>query len=180
MCSDEELMVAYVEKGDDEAFRELFDRYANRLQRLMERGGVPSDVAPDLVQQSFLNLHEARHDFDPDKSLRPWLYTIALNLRREYFRRKGRRNETTVEEMPSQSAGPERIRRLEDAQLVERAMESLTDALRTVIELHWFEELTFREIADTLDITRSAAKVRAHRAYKKMRAAIDSPDDLPN
>jgi len=175
MTSDEALMEAHVE-GDDEAFRKLFDRYAEKLRRLMVRGGVPADAAPDLVQQTFLNLHRAREDFDTDRTLRPWLYTIALNLRREYFRRMDRRREVAVEEMPTESTAPERIRRLEDAQLVERAMQSLTDALRTVIELHWFEELTFREIADTLEISRSAAKVRAHRAYKKMRAAVESPD----
>ena len=173
MTSDEQLMVQHVE-GDEQAFRELFDRYADRLRRLMRRGGVPEDTVPDLVQQAFLNLHRARHDFDPDRSLRAWLYTIALNIRREYFRRAGRRRESVVEEMPATGEGPEKIERLENAQLVSLALDTLTDALRTVVELHWFEELTFREIAETLDISRSAAKVRAHRAYKKMRAAIES------
>ncbi len=179
MATDEDLMCAYVE-GDEEAFRELFDRYADRLHRLMLRGGVPDDTAPDLVQKTFLNLHRARRDFDPDRSLRPWLYTIALNLRREYFRRRGRRKETTVEDFPVPTAGPERIRRLEDAGLVRHALRELTDTLRVVVELHWFEELTFREIAETLEISRSAAKVRAHRAYKQMRAAIESLEAPPN
>ena len=177
MVSDEQLMVAYVD-GDDEAFRELFDRYSGRLHRLMLRAGVPEDRAADLVQQAFLNLHRARRDFDPDRSLRAWLYTIALNLRREHFRRIGRRRETNLQEAPSQSVGPEEIQRLEDAQLVSRALDTLTDTLRSVVELHWFEELTFREIAEALDISRSAAKVRAHRAYKQMRTAIreENPD----
>ena len=166
-------MVAYVD-GDESAFRELFDRYADRLRRMMVRGGVPDDRAPDLVQRAFLNLHRARHDFDPEKSLRSWLYTIALNIRREYFRRMGRRRDHPMEGHPSHATEPERIERLEDAELVEYAMTSLTDTLRTVIELHWFEELTFREIANTLDISRSAAKVRAHRAYEKMRTRLES------
>lgn len=173
MSSDEELMVAYVE-GDEQAFRELFDRYSDRLHRLMTREGIPEEKAGDLVQQAFLNLHRARHDFDPDRSLRSWLYTIALNLRREYFRRMGRRRETPVEEFPAQGRAPERIERLEDAQAVEHAMETLSEKRRTVIELHWFEELTFREIADALGISRSAAKVRAHRAYKEMRENLES------
>lgn len=174
--SDEQLMVAYVE-GEEEAFRELFERYADRLRRLMLRGGVPEAEAGDLVQQAFLNLHRARHDFDPERSLRSWLYTIALNLRREYFRRMGRRKETTVEELPTRSQGPEKIERLEDAEVVERAMQTLSEKLRTVIELHWFDELTFREIADSLEISRSAAKVRAHRAYKQMRAELESLEE---
>src|SRR5262245_27166568 len=96
MRSDEELMAAYV-AGDRSSFDELFRRYAPVLLSVLERQMSFSRDARDLVQQTFLHLHRARHDFDPKARLRPWFFTIALNLKREYFRRQKRRPETALE-----------------------------------------------------------------------------------
>ena len=168
MKTDEELMAAYLE-GDDTAFRQLFERYSERLLRLMHRTMSDPEDARDLVQQTFLQLHRARADFDTDAKVRPWLYTIAMNLRRDYHRRRGRNREMLVDQMPVQSRAPREIEHLADAEVVRMAMAELSEKRRAVIELHWFEEFTFPEIADTLGIGKSAAKVRAHRAYKQMR-----------
>src|SRR5258706_12214080 len=93
---DEQLMAAYV-AGDAAAFRELFERYAPLLiSMIAAQPGTRNDVA-DLVQQTFLQLHRARHDFDPRYKRRPWLLTIALNLRRQEARRKYRSPEGPLE-----------------------------------------------------------------------------------
>ena len=83
-------MAAYV-GGDRSAFAVLFERYAPRLLRLMQRDLGRGEDAHDLVQQTFLQLHRARRDFRAGAKLRPWLFTIALNLKRQHFRRQGRR-----------------------------------------------------------------------------------------
>lgn len=95
--TDEELMADY-RAGDRSAFRELYDRYAPVLERTMLRDLWHPEEARDLVQQTFLQLHRARHDFDPNQKLRPFIFTIALNLKREHFRRIKRR--------PSQRSSP--------------------------------------------------------------------------
>ena len=172
MRTDEELMDAYLE-GDEGAFEELFDRYASRLTSLMMRHIDDSGRARELVQQTFLQFHRARHDFDRGAEVRPWLYTIALNLRRDYLRAEGRRSEYPTETFDDRGESDRRVESMADRQLVRMALAKLTETLRSVVELHWFEELTFAEIADTLDISRSAAKVRAHRAYKQMREFIE-------
>src|SRR4051812_22293122 len=93
---DETLMAAYV-GGDLAAFRELFARYAPLLRSMIAaRPGCKNDVA-DLVQQNFLQLHRARYDFDPRFKLRPWLLTIALNLRRQEARRRYRNPEVPLD-----------------------------------------------------------------------------------
>src|SRR5450432_4495038 len=84
MSTDEELMDRYL-AGDREAFRELFRRYAPVVLRLVRRN-VPTDEAHDLVQLTFLHLHRGRKDFRRGARLRPWLCTIAINVRRQYFR----------------------------------------------------------------------------------------------
>ena len=177
--SDEELMDAYLD-GDEAAFEVLFERYASRLTALMMRRLDDAGRARELVQQTFLHFHRARNDFDRGSEVRPWLYTIALNLRRDHLRAKGRRPEYPTDQFDDRGEANRRIETMADRQLVGLAMDELTDKLRSVVELHWFEELTFSEIAETLGISRSAAKVRAHRAYKQMRTFIEETEGNPS
>src|SRR5262245_325792 len=97
MRSDEDLMLAYV-RGDDGALREIFQRYAPLLVRLVQRQVGRQADAQHVVQQTFLQLHRARRDFRIDMRLRPWIMTIALNLTRDLLRRRGRRPESAMEE----------------------------------------------------------------------------------
>src|SRR5690348_8349822 len=101
--SDEELMAAYV-AGDHAAFSELFRRYAPILLRLMQHRIGRRQEAEDLVQQTFLQLHRSRHDFRAGARLRPWLFTIALNLRFQHFRESGRRREMPLDVATVESA----------------------------------------------------------------------------
>lgn len=174
-ASDEELMAAYV-GGDRSAFAELFRRYAPRLQRLMQRDLGGAEDAHDLVQQTFLQLHRARRDFRPGAKLRPWLFTIALNLKRQHFRRLGRRPETSLsdeegQEPAARGADPEA--RVGDVQL-RAALLRLPEAQREVIVLHWFEGLSFREIAQAVGASQPAVKVRAHRGYNRLRKTMET------
>lgn len=166
-------MAAYV-GGDRSAFAALFERHAPRIRRLMQRDLARGEDAHDLVQQTFLQLHRARHDFRAGAKLRPWLFTIALNLKRQHFRRLGRRPETSLEhegvgEPVETRGGPEASAR--DAQL-RAALSRLPEAQREVIVLHWFEGLTFREIAKMVGASQPAVKVRAHRGYTKLRQSM--------
>lgn len=173
MRTDEELMAAYI-AGDASAFRELFDRYALLLVRLMRRGIARENEAQDLVQQTFLQLHRARHDFRTSAKLRPWLMTIALNLKREFLRRHKRRPETLVAEYFNDGVEPPKdpVERQQTAAQVRAALAQLPDNQREVIELHWFEEMSFPEVSELLDVKLSAVKVRAHRGYKRLKQML--------
>ena len=131
-----------------------------------------SAAAQDLVQQTFLQVHRARRDFRPGSALRPWLYTIAANLRRESRRRAARRPELPLAEQTSRepSVGPAASTPAE--RLVRRALQDLPDGQREVVVLHWYEGYTFREIAQIVGASQSAVKVRAHRAYERLRAVL--------
>jgi RNA polymerase sigma factor (sigma-70 family) len=169
---DEALMVAYAATGDRVAFETLYRRHANRLYGFFRRSVGSDHAAQDLVQQTFLHLHRARRDFDPARSLRPWMMTIAVNVRRQHFRTRGRRPEAPLELDGARdpSVGPD-VSTASD-RLVRRALDALPDAQREVVVLHWYEGLSFREIADVVGASHSAVKVRAHRAYAKLRTAL--------
>ena len=171
--TDEELMRAYV-GGDAAAFRVLFDRYGPRLLRLAMRYMRDEELAREVVQQTFFRLHAARNDFRLDAKLRPWVFTIAMNLVREHYRKKKRRKETALEEarIPAPEARRSPLELRERATLLRRALGELPDSQREVVELHWFEERPFREVAAIVGSTEGAVRVRAHRAYKKLAALL--------
>lgn len=174
--SDEALFKAYVD-GDLEAFDALFRRYAPALRRMMLKSNCSADLAADLVQQTFFQMHRARADFDPTKRVRPWLFTIGMNLLRGHFRTRGRRPESPLDlggaHDPSEEAvGSARIESKEKADRVRGALAQLPDSQRIVIEMHWFEERPFKEIAAAIGVSLSAVKVRAHRGYKKLQELL--------
>jgi RNA polymerase sigma-70 factor (ECF subfamily) len=181
MRSDEDLMRLYID-GDQQAFQQLFERYAPILLRLMQRGIFQTQDAQDLVQKTFLQLHRARNDFRLDSALRPWLMTIALNLKREYLRQRKRqgtqeqklKHQAKVLEglASSEKQRPDQLERQEQAKQVRAALALLPDAQREVIELHWLEGIPFPEVAVIVGSSLSAVKVRAHRGYKRLKELV--------
>lgn len=173
--TDEELMRAYVD-GDHAAFRELFARYAPMLMRLTVRHLRSEELAAEVVQQTFFQMHAARNDFRQDRKLRPWVFTIAMNLVREHYRKKKRRKETELDESREPVGEPERgpLEQKERAKLLRAAMAKLPDSQREVVELHWFQERPFAEVAMIVGSTEGAVRVRAHRAYKRLKELLGS------
>lgn len=171
--SDEALMKAYV-AGDQAAYRALFERHAPILYRFVRRRLSTDDEARDVLQQTMLHVHRARRDFREGSRLRPWLFTIALNLVREHYRRKGRRKEQPLNGLPQEPQAPA-VTPLEDAQRAQRvrnALARIPTNQREVIELHWFEELPYEDIAPIVGASVSAVRVRAHRGYERLRVLL--------
>lgn len=172
--SDEELMRAYV-GGDEAAFRALFARYAPIIYGMTKRHVRDEELAREITQQTFFRLHGARNDFRLDSRLRPWLLTIAMNLVREHWRVQRRRKHVDIDIDGRAAPTPERTRMELDerAELVQQALKKLPASQREVIELHWFQERPYREIADILGTSEGAVRVRAHRAYNTLKALLE-------
>jgi RNA polymerase sigma-70 factor (ECF subfamily) len=173
-------MTAYV-AGESAAFRVIFERYAPLLLRAMLRELYVREEASDLVQQTFLQLHRARADFDASQKLKPWVFTIAMNLKREYFRRKKRRPERSLdgEALSEPAVGALGADRVEAQRTLARVLATLPADQREVIELHWFDGLEFPEVAQVVGASVNAVKVRAHRGYVRLRAALGDDAVLP-
>jgi RNA polymerase sigma factor (sigma-70 family) len=178
--TDEQLMAAYV-AGDAAAFRVIFARYAPLLLRAMLRELYVREEANDLVQQTFLQLHRARADFDHGQKLKPWVFTIAMNLKREYFRKKKRRPERSLEadSVPEPAVPALGAARVDARRTLARALDDLPADQRQVIELHWFDGLEFPEVAQVVGASVSAVKVRAHRGYVRLRQTLGDEAPLP-
>ena len=170
--SDEDLMRAY-QNGDNLAFEALFQRHHLVVAHLIRRGVRREEQVSELVQLVFLKLHRSRERYSPERKFKSWLYTIALNVRRDQVRRTVRCIEVqvTVDNMGKER--PSTVERLNNKQLVEMALEVLPERTQAILRLYWFENKSFGEIAAMLGIGRSAAKVAAHRSYRQMRVLLE-------
>ena len=171
--SDEDLMRAYV-AGDDRAFRMLFERYGSIIYGLTKRHLRNDDLAREITQQTFFRLHSARNDFRLDSRLRPWLLTIAMNLVREHWRRKKRRRhvDIDVDTRHAPIAEKSALELEERKKALHSALAQLPDSQREVIELHWFQERQYKEIAHIVGSSEGAVRVRAHRGYTKLKELL--------
>lgn len=166
-------MRAYV-AGDHAAMRELYHRYASVLLGLTRRHLPTDEEAREVVQQTFFQLHVARADFRLDASLRPWLFTIAMNLVRQYYRKRKVRRESPLFDgaLGSTEPGPTPLERSQDAAEVREALALLPEGQREVVELHWLEGRPFAEVADKVGASEGAVRVRASRAYARLRKLL--------
>jgi RNA polymerase sigma factor (sigma-70 family) len=171
-------MAAYV-SGDQVAFRELFRRYAPALLRFVSHHVRRRADAHDLVQQTFLQLHRSRYDFRPGATLRPWLFTIAINLRLQHFRTRGRRREIAFDEDAVESAAVVSTISPQEAwdrsRELQAALAKLPSDQRDVIVLHWWQGLSFAEVSLAVGASVNAVKVRAHRGYVGLRRFLKRP-----
>jgi RNA polymerase sigma factor (sigma-70 family) len=172
--SDEQLFTAHV-VGEPGAFERLFLRHAVRIYAMMRRRGLSHADSQDLVQLTFLATHQARHDFRSGSAFLPWLWTIAYNLLRGAYRNQGRVARQTER---ARSGDLLHLPAPDEAgRGVRQAIARLTSNQQEVIVLHWYEGLSFQEIGQVLCASESAVKVRAHRAYEKLRELLHEPLD---
>lgn len=170
--TDEQLM-ARAAAGETAAFEQLFTRHAPRLGAVLRRGGLDGEEAQELVQQTFLVVWRCRLDYDPGRPLRPWITTIALNLKRDRLRRARRspvvEGAAAAVEGAGRPAGQERVVR---ARELREAVARLPESRRAVVELHWLAGLSMAEVGEALGTSTGAVKVRAHKAYAQLRAML--------
>ena len=164
--------------GDDSAFSELYDLLAPRLTAFLVRRARDEALASDLVQQTFLQMHASRRHFSEGADVMPWAFAIARRLLIDVVRKSGREiagaddgseeRESVAPDLP-----PDRIvaqRRL--AARVGEELERVPEAQRAAFELVKRDGLSLAETAEVLGTTVAAVKLRIHRTYEALRAAL--------
>jgi RNA polymerase sigma-70 factor (ECF subfamily) len=173
--SEAALMSKYL-AGDERAFCELFKRLAPAIHRFFLRKFGDPELADDMQQTAFLKLLKGCGAYQEGEPVRPWLFTIASRLRvDELRRRKAQQRKLAALAMCCQSHAETRPSFEAEHSLaaaVCKAIDDLPDSQRDVVKLHRFDGLTFREIANKLDVSEAAVKLRASRAYGKLRKTL--------
>jgi RNA polymerase sigma-70 factor, ECF subfamily len=155
-------------RGDTAAFSLLVSRYTDELLGFFRRR-VQDEAAEDLLQETFLRLHKAAPRYVPQASFRTFLYTIARNLALNHHR--DRRPSIAIDLEPS-SPSADALESAELSDRIHRAVDGLSDALRDVVILRHYQSLSFREIAEVLQIPEGTAMRRMSDALLLLRKKL--------
>jgi RNA polymerase sigma-70 factor (ECF subfamily) len=166
-----ELMCEY-QSGRFDAFDEIYAAIAPALRRYLLSQARDAAKADDLVQETFLQMHRARHTFDPALPLMPWVMAIARHVwlmdRRAISRRPWAPDDVTQMELPVRAEAAA----LADRAEVRRALGQVAPARREAVIQHHLLGLSFKEIADRAGIAETAAKLRSSRGMAQLRALL--------
>ncbi|MGH7541009.1 MAG: RNA polymerase sigma factor [Gemmatimonadota bacterium] len=170
---DDRSAVEQARRGDDRAWRVLYDRHADLVFRLAHRIVGEREAALDIVQDTYVQAASAIHGFRGDSSFRSWLASIALNAARTHVRRRARRREVGFDAVgePAASGRPADAA-VADADLADRALafaRSLPDQQRDAVLLRVIEGLSYREIARALGTSAGSVRVSYHHGIHKLR-----------
>jgi len=179
----EQALVEQCKRQNLDGFSRIVDAYQARLFGFVRRMVANEEEALDVTQETFIRAFRNLDKFDGRSSVRTWLFRIAHNLCIDRARRLGRRvAETSLEpnspeddqiEFCDERWDPERLMlEQEFAGIVEQALESMSDKLRTVLLLHDKEDLGYEEIAKVMDIPVGTVKSRLFLARAHVRSYI--------
>lgn len=175
-------IIARAQAKEPSAFDALVDLYNRRLYGYFYRATGRRDDAEDLLQELFVRLVGTLGQYRHDGRFEPWLFRIATNLIRDRIRRgrstrpgvapraddEGEQAWSDLRRAPPAQPG-HRLDAAEDADRLERAIQSLPEAERTVILLRHFAQMSFQEIAEVMDTPLGTALARAHRGLARLR-----------
>jgi RNA polymerase sigma factor (sigma-70 family) len=165
MASDEELVGRLVD-GDELALRELLRRYERPLSHFIYRHTVGRDVE-DLYQETWLRVVQHAARFDRSRRFSTWLFQIAVNLCRDWHRRRPP-DPTLLADSAANDARPA-VEARADAR---RLLATLPEAQREVVLLRYYQDLTEDEVAHILACPKGTVKSRLHNALARLAAAV--------
>ena len=175
MEDSEAIWVQQAREGDQAAFTQLVEAYQTPVYNLAYRmlGNVVE--AEDAAQETFIRAYRRLDTYDPSRKFSSWLLAIASHYCVDMLRRR-RMNYLSFDELPPmvelsmpRTTQPEQVVvSQQQASAVQRLLDTLPASYRTPIILRYWYDMSYREIADAMDVTESTIKTRLHRARAKL------------
>jgi len=179
--TDEEL-IARFQKGDEQAYVELVNRYRDRLLNFAYRFVNDEEQAEDVVQDTLLKLYTHRHYYRNIAKFSTWIYTIAGNLAKTELRKRKRHKVTNLSQMGRQEQDYElpateaetgqKVDGHYAGKQIQQAIQMLPLHFRTVIILRDIQELSYEEISNIVDVPLGTVKSRINRARLQLQKAL--------
>jgi RNA polymerase sigma-70 factor (ECF subfamily) len=165
------LMARYTE-GDSAAATALVNRLSPQLHRFFLMQFVSRRHADDLLQETWLRIHQVRHTYRRGQPVLPWLYAIARNVRVDHYRKAHRaesREERLEEGSDIPEVAPDRSTATPD---VEAMLATLPESQREVIVMLKVNGMSLEEVARATSSSVGSVKQKAHRAYEALRKGL--------
>jgi RNA polymerase sigma-70 factor (ECF subfamily) len=181
--TDDGTLVERVRGGDVAAFEPLVEKYRQRVYRLAFNVLRDEEDARDVAQEAFIKAYKALPSFRGQSAFYTWLFRIVMNVAHDKARQRGAAGrafgtERVTEEewertMPDPGEAPDAAAaRAEQRARITRALEALPEHHRAIIMLSDLEGLSYREIADVLNIPMGTVMSRLHNARKRLRSVF--------
>ncbi|MFH1070904.1 MAG: sigma-70 family RNA polymerase sigma factor [Candidatus Glassbacteria bacterium] len=168
MNQDREL-VERILGGEKDRFGVLVEKYQRQLYRFLRGMSLDHDEAADVLQNAFIRAYEKLDTLRGGERFRVWIYSIAANQARNYLRDKARVIPLTGDGLPELEEDREaEVDREKLGELVCRALDGLTGEQKMVVVMRIYNEMPFKEVAESCGMTVSKAKVTYHRAMKTL------------
>ncbi|MDB5265578.1 MAG: subfamily polymerase sigma factor, polymerase sigma-70 factor, subfamily [Parcubacteria group bacterium] len=185
--STDEALAQRLQAGDEESLSLLMQRFEPKLMRYGRRflEGQREDVLRQAVQDIFISAYQNIESFDPRQRFSPWIYRIAHNAFVDILRRRTKQplygidfDQLISHPIHEDSFAAEKEQE-EIRVLVEKGLGELAPAQREIIVLYYFEELSYKEIADVLHVPVSTVGVRLARARTTLKRTLPNSSELP-
>lgn len=185
---DDRLLIEQARRGDQRAFRALVERYQRKVYGLALGLLKDPDEARDMAQEAFLKAHQHLGSFQGTSSFYTWIYRITVNLCIDQLRRAGRGGQVAFDETvshdeagsPADELSPRRLgfdpgRALQDKELRQRiqaALDTLSEQHRAVLLLREVDGMSYKELAEVLEIAEGTVMSRLFHARKRMQELL--------
>lgn len=169
------LLAARLRDGDRIAAAELVEMYYEQVFLYMRRLGHDRQISEDLTQEAFLNAWYHIGQLKEDKALTSWLFRIASNVSKLYWRRHKNKQMVSLEwiDAPEDKIlDADRSDEYEQLERLRQAVTELPNKLKEIIVLHYLQHLTIAETAEVANIRQGTCKSRLSRALKTLRKRL--------
>jgi RNA polymerase sigma-70 factor (ECF subfamily) len=182
--ANDEALVRSAQKGDLNAFEELVARHRDKIYGRAFSMMRNEEEAVDLSQEAWVKAWQKLSQFEGESSFATWLTRITINLCLDRIRKQKRQRTESIEEMNEESGGverqmpvvtvnpTERLERGELRQRIDKALDQLSEAHRTVLVLHEFEDMEYKNIAKTMNCSIGTVMSRLFYARRKMASLL--------
>jgi RNA polymerase sigma-70 factor (ECF subfamily) len=164
-------------QGDEQAFRELVERYKNLVFALLSRSAAERSRVEDLAQEVFLRIHRGIPYFRGDARLTTWIYRIVLNLlSHEADKRRATREVQLDTQIPAHEprSHDTAMNDLELRDRLEKALARLPANYRLLVAAHYLNDVKYEDLAEALGIPVGTVKTQLHRAKKQLRELLET------
>ncbi len=171
--SSEVAWITAAQAGDADAFRQLVEMHQQAVIDYLYRMGNEMETAQDLAQETFLKAWLSLPKYRPEGKFRNWLLRIAHNAALDFWRRE--RPTTALEHvsLADDAPGPEhQAFHREVSEMVQRAVQSLPPGCRAALILREYHQLSYREIAETLEIPTGTVMSRLNYARTQLKKIL--------
>ncbi len=165
--------IAAAQQGDRQAFGELVELHRQGVINVVYRMCGDPQLAEEAAQEAFIRVWQNVQRYNPRFAFRSWVYRIALNVAIDDLRRRKETVDIEAEPLAADPESPEAsLERKERSGRVRQAVLDLPPASRAVLVLREYEELTYQEIAEALDIPIGTVMSRLNYARSQIRKAL--------